>query len=317
MDPDASTYVNVRSFGDVWECNLLDSSRRPPPRSSESECNDSAVPPTMYSQADLADKLSLANSNRAEITVFNFEAVFASLRERLVADMRVRQMLGDMAPASRGRGGLVARMIADDACRPVPVDKFFSREYLDGAWLSEAEILARFPDMHEHDPECCDWLKTYSIRDQFFIICVAYESGDGDKETFDGQAPYMLFAGRFGRYRPNSIYISEKHLKETGELRLSKDVEGQGGTDVQVQNYNVEVCSNKGDCPHMQAFVNKASVQHGLRSGAATEAEVRACPKLTYCGNCRIAKYCSRDCQKAHWPHHKELCRQANPKQQP
>jgi hypothetical protein len=30
--------------------------------------------------------------------------------------------------------------------------------------------------------------------------------------------------------------------------------------------------------------------------------------KMLYCTRCHLANYCSAECQKAHWPKHKELC---------
>ena len=30
--------------------------------------------------------------------------------------------------------------------------------------------------------------------------------------------------------------------------------------------------------------------------------------KMLYCSQCRNANYCSRECQVAHWPSHKEIC---------
>ena len=30
-------------------------------------------------------------------------------------------------------------------------------------------------------------------------------------------------------------------------------------------------------------------------------------PPLRKCSQCEIAYYCSKECQKAHWPRHKEL----------
>ncbi|KAJ7114325.1 hypothetical protein C8R44DRAFT_227342 [Mycena epipterygia] len=31
--------------------------------------------------------------------------------------------------------------------------------------------------------------------------------------------------------------------------------------------------------------------------------------KLSRCGRCKEAWYCSKECQKKHWPKHKEFCR--------
>ena len=31
-------------------------------------------------------------------------------------------------------------------------------------------------------------------------------------------------------------------------------------------------------------------------------------PRMLMCGRCKTAKYCSKDCQKSHWPEHKVTC---------
>ena len=31
--------------------------------------------------------------------------------------------------------------------------------------------------------------------------------------------------------------------------------------------------------------------------------------KFSRCGRCQIVSYCSKDCQREHWPHHKRICK--------
>ena len=44
---------------------------------------------------------------------------------------------------------------------------------------------------------------------------------------------------------------------------------------------------------------------------AYSEGKNRGTIQLKQCKGCLQVAYCSRDCQKAHWPQHKEECRRA------
>ena len=62
------------------------------------------------------------------------------------------------------------------------------------------------------------------------------------------------------------------------------------------------------------AKTNKADLVGKLKkAGGSVEARERALPKLNVCNRCRHSLYCSRECQKAHWPMHKLVCKAPPP----
>jgi radical SAM protein with 4Fe4S-binding SPASM domain len=203
--------------------------------------------------------------------------------------------------------------MCQETALPATPDEFFVARHL-GKWRSEAEVYARFPNLAENSPDTYRLLKKSNPNEQSFLIVVVGERTNGEpKIPLPGGGEYFLMAGYFGRYRPGMVYISDDHREATGELRLSKDIEGkQGGVSGITRRETIEICANTGSCPNNEARTKFVSDKflNGVVASAQAASQVA---KLRDCSRCRMAKYCSAACQKAHWATHKAICKQLAP----
>ena len=98
------------------------------------------------------------------------------------------------------------------------------------------------------------------------------------------------------------IKVGDKvQIKGTGN-----DADGQYGTVLQraVGSYEVEM--RREEIPEAKTKVT-VSIENVVRL-AISCAKCAAVQNLMQCGRCKKVKYCSPDCQKAHWKEHKPYC---------
>ena len=48
-----------------------------------------------------------------------------------------------------------------------------------------------------------------------------------------------------------------------------------------------------------------------LREGGGNRCVVCGAEASSRCSRCKKQKYCSKQCQQTHWPHHKPVCKQS------
>jgi hypothetical protein len=283
FDSASQTFCNVRPMADVWECVLGPSCPRPPCPAAGPAGRPAADPPE-----PLADPTGGLVPGRAQIVQIDICCVFDTIRAHVLRNDAARRLLGDLAPRRHGRGALVGLLL--DGGRPIAPERFFTAEHL--PWVPEVQLRARFPDLERHDPETANFLRQYHPDSHVLLVCVGAE---GEQARLTG-APYFLLAGFFGRWQPGGVYISDAHLRETGELRLSRLCPA-GPSDPQTTIANVDICAMAELCPNLNA---RLSAHWDNRT---------APPPLKECSRCRRVKYCGAECQRLHWPSHKKECR--------
>lgn len=69
-------------------------------------------------------------------------------------------------------------------------------------------------------------------------------------------------------------------------------------------------------CPEKQALLKLREKRvKGVRDPVVEERLDRWGGKARACGGCSVPSYCSKECQKAHWPVHKGSCRKGGKSQ--
>jgi hypothetical protein len=287
FDPASQSFRNVRPLADVWEC-VLQGPRPPPPCAVAGAAGRPGAnwdPP-----GPVADPTGRLMPGRAQIVQFDLYEVFEVIRVHVLRNDAARRFLSELVPRGSGRGALVGALLDGSTGQPVSPERFFAREHL--AWLSEAQLRARFPDLDRHNPELAGLLQRGEPDRQVFLVCVGVE---GELARNIGE-PYILMAGLFDRWQPGAVYISGDHLRETGELRLSKLCLAVPG-EVQTTITDVAICALGNLCPNL-----------GARMSAHVDKKAAPPPRLKECSRCRLVKYCGAECQRLDWQRHKKEC---------
>jgi len=299
MDPSSGKFLNIRTFADVWQCNILNdtpllSAYMEPVAAGAPNSEQSAGMGKVTAPAQV-DVLSASNANRVEMIEINYQETYEALHSHITntaaSARNIRKFVGDLCP-TRSRGGLVAYMTHAVTRKPLHPEQFFTKSHL-GAWQSEAAILERFRELAVLDQETYKFLREFNPATQFFLITVAWD--ERSRMTPGGDAPpYYIYGCFYARYGPDVTYVTQN---SEGETILSQHIKIKDDT---YTSRSVEVCANKGACPNLQAHMQM--IQNNQ------------CPSFNLCSRCKIVRYCSRECQRENWPEHKALCLRANPK---
>ena len=101
--------------------------------------------------------------------------------------------------------------------------------------------------------------------------------------------------------RVNSHGVSRQSHQEL--LRRLRDVTADGG-----ERGVTRFFSKRISCSCLDGMY--AEVSNQPKQSACTNCrDVFKKDKLALCGGCNVAWYCSRECQKEHWPEHQQFCR--------
>jgi len=318
-------YSNLRSFGDVWECRLLNGAEstahaaqtdrwgfKPGESSVEREQKSSGG----SAAAEVSRAVHVARNTQAELRSFDPDAHFNYLKAQIANDVETRKFLTNLAPTNRGCGAFVANMLDKDRQGlPVTAETFFTASYL-SEWLTATQVRLRFSNLKQVEPHA-DSILDKDPKQNVVLICVAAENIPGESQVnriqlSDGD-DYLLMGGSFARYHPMAIYLSQAHKTETGELRESRDVDGRMGVSqvgaALACNGVIDICSNKESCPNAEARIKAGS--DASMAGQDVAEVLRKFGKLKECSRCKLVKYCGPECQRAHWPSHKAECKKA------
>lgn len=62
--------------------------------------------------------------------------------------------------------------------------------------------------------------------------------------------------------------------------------------------------------PHHRHPVHNHACSRPKACAACGSGPAPPASRMLTCSRCRVVRYCGKGCQKAHWPHHKLVCRQ-------
>jgi hypothetical protein len=266
----AGRFVSVRTCSDYWVCRVLSAD-----------------------ETKLADPTDSLNRNMATITTVNYADVSTSLRVAVLRDERLRKRISELCEPLPG--ALLGVMTGSGGA-PLSEEEFYAAGHL--RWMPREAILEHLPDLKRRYRDVYDSLfeaTNYTVKAT--VLYVADYSEHGRLKV-----PYEAWATWFGRWKPNTLYLSEKALA-SGELKLSAEETAPPVSDVVKIIGRIQICSFLGCHTH-----TLAAFQSGVNGGNQTAALSK---KLLVCSRCSMVKYCSVECQRADWPQHKACCKRA------
>ena len=299
-------------------------------------CSSSSPSPSPPSSPTTIEKRG--NIKSAKLFQINLSDVTDNCMRAVMQDMEKRKLVTELHPV--GVPGVIVVQVAGDDCQPYTLDEVFVKSkmtfvHADDFFGGKAPLEKQLIDKYVED------LKEGHFNDYQDVLSKIY----GNHELHGPVSNAMVFYyipsskvvghivaqfGFYGRYHPDSLYIAHGTNSTGSEddiclSEFTKKAENDFKNEGRIFESNFaaddEKCSYS-RCPHLQSWEARAYALKLKRSQLKMEnvthineegldSLIKELPSLSICSRCRLARYCSRECQVSDYKNHKSLCKSA------
>ena len=196
---------------------------------------------------------------------------------------------------------------------PSPAEARFCEEYL----LEYINALKAARDRGDSVGDCLIEAfkvvaKTYPrvlINESYLKLVISRCLADGTKFILDGNCNQARFYAAFTKDFERMIAVVVNETKKTSDrfdvAKLAELLDADEHTLVQFYRKQIR-CKCLDERYKEVKSITKMGMCMNKDCPLPNQRAVRS--KMLYCTRCRVVNYCSRECQEAAWPSHKEYC---------